>query len=272
MDPEAIGAEEVLQMLDLQRLPLALTLIAIGWVVGGLGGRLLDDLGERFADQRLRLKKAKALMRFVLYGFLGVAVPYSLLASTGREAMIPLLATLGLGIGFAFKDLIASLVAGVLLLVDEPFQVGDRVSFGGYYGEVVEIGLRSVRLVTLDDNLVTIPNSRFLTDAVASGNAGALDMMVVVPFALDPGSELERAQRILEEVAATSSFVFLDKPVVTVVKEVFHQRLLAAQVSVKAYVFDTRYEKAFETDLTVRGRKALREAGLLPPASHASTM
>ncbi len=41
-----------------------------------------------------------------------------------------------------------------------------------------------MRLVTLDDNLVTIPNSKFLTDVVSSGNSGALDMMVVVSFHL----------------------------------------------------------------------------------------
>jgi len=52
---------------------------------------------------------------------------------------------------------VAVLVAGLLLLFDRPFRVGDRVSFNDVYGEIVSIGLRTVRLQTLDDNLVT-PN------------------------------------------------------------------------------------------------------------------
>ena len=47
-------------------------------------------------------------------------------------------------VGFATKDLVASLVAGLLVMFDRPFQVGDRVWFGGEYGDVLAIGLRSV--------------------------------------------------------------------------------------------------------------------------------
>lgn len=265
MDMNTLDAQQILEMLDLERVPIALFLIAAGWFGMAVLGRLLDDLGERFTDRRLMLKKAKALIRFSLYLVLGVVVPLSILKSSGREALVPVLATLGLGLGFAFKDLVASLVSGVLILFDEPFQVGDRISFAGYYGEVTEIGLRSVRLVTLDDNLVTIPNSKFLTDPVASANAGALDCMVVVPFFLAPAEDLGRARRVLEEVTATSRFVYLDKPVVTVVSEEFRGERFVAIVSVKAYVFDARYEKAFLTDLTVRGKQALRAAGIQMP-------
>ncbi len=98
-------------------------------------------------------------------------------------------------IGFSLKDLVASLFAGIILLFDRPFQVGDRVTFGNTYGEITSIGLRAVRLQTLDDNLVTIPNSRFIVDPVASGNAGELDMMVVMPFHLALNADIAAGQR-----------------------------------------------------------------------------
>lgn len=252
--------EDILALFDLARVPLAVLLLVVGWLIGWAGSRLLDDLGERFTDQRLRLMRTKALMRFGLYAVLALVVPLSILRDSGLGALVPILATLGLGLGFAFKDVVASLVAGVILLVDEPFQVGDRVTVGEHYGEVKEIGLRSVRLVTLDDNLITIPNSRFLTDAVASGNAGALDMMVVVSFSLALGADVDRARRIVEEVAATSPYVYLDKPVFTVVSEVWRRSTLVTEVTLKAYVFDVRFEKAFQTDLVIRGRAALMQA------------
>ncbi|MCB9666381.1 MAG: mechanosensitive ion channel [Alphaproteobacteria bacterium] len=265
MDLGSLDAGQLLELVSFQRLPLALAIAVIGWVAIAVVGRLLDDLGERFADRRLTLKKVKALLRFGAYVALGLIVPLTLLRETDREALVPLFATLGLGLGFAFRDLVASLIAGVTLLIDEPFQVGDRVSFGGYYGEVTEIGLRSVRLVTLDDNLVTIPNSKFLTESVASANAGALDCMVVVGFTLQLDADVATARALLEEVAATSAYVYLDKPVVTVAEEKvvgLHPLLV---VSVKSYVFDARHEKAYVTDLTARGRRALREAGLALP-------
>lgn len=265
MDLGNLDASQILELFSVERLPLALAIGGGGWLLIAVLGRLLDDLGERFADRRLTLKKGKALLRFGAYLSLGMIVPLTLLRDTDRAAIAPLMAALGLGLGFAFRDLVASLIAGVTLLVDEPFQVGDRVSFAGYYGEVTEIGLRSVRLVTLDDNLVTIPNSKFLTDAVASANAGELDCMVVVGFVLRLDEDLAEARAILEEVAATSVYVYLDKPVVTVAEETVVGFTPALQVSVKSYVFDARYEKAYVTDLTGRGRRALGQAGLRGP-------
>jgi hypothetical protein len=49
-------------------------------------------------------------------------------------------------------------------MFDRPFQVGDRVSYGGEYGDIIKIGLRSVRMNTLDDNIITIPNNKVFTD------------------------------------------------------------------------------------------------------------
>ena len=107
--------------------------------------------------------------------------------------------------GFAFKDLVASLVAGVTIMVDRPFQVGDRISFGGFYGEVQEMGIRSVKLVTLDDNLVTIPNNRFLTDAVSCANAGALDMMVQLDFFIGVDQDVPQARRLVIEAITSAA-------------------------------------------------------------------
>ena len=113
--------------------------------------------------------------------------------------------------GIALKDVTASLIAGLILLFDRPFQVGDRVEFNGIYGDIVSIGLRSVRLNTLDDNLVTIPNARFITDVVASGNAGALDMMVVCSFYVALDADLQKVKSLIHEVVVTSRFAYLKK-------------------------------------------------------------
>ena len=267
---QAVSSGEVqdmqswIQFVQLDMLWFAALVVVSVFIIQGLMQRTLNDLGERFTDRRLTFKKIGALGRFALY-FLGIIlVAFSTLNLSG-EALFGLITTLGVAFAFAFKDLFASLMAGVILLVDEPFQVGDRITYGGYYGEVSEIGLRSVRLITLDDNLVTIPNSAFLTDPVASANAGALDCMVVVPIYIGAAEPFYRARRLVYEAAVTSRYVYLDKPVVTQITDEFLGERFVTVIRVKAYVFDARYEKHFVSDVTERVKVAFQNADIRTP-------
>jgi len=83
----------------------------------------------------------------------------------------PIIATfgiLGLAIGFAAKDTISNFIAGFILIIDRPFDVGDRVKVGRFIpeGEVIEIRFRSTRIRTSENNVVTIPNSIVCNQAV----------------------------------------------------------------------------------------------------------
>lgn len=261
---EGVDLNQLIRFVAWDRVPFALVVLVSGLLAQWFLGRFLDDLGERFTERRLLLKKVKALTRFAIYLGLIVVLGSTLLVLQS-QALLALAGTIGVAVGFAFKDLLASLMAGVILLLDEPFQVGDRVAFGIYYGEITEIGLRSVRMTTLDDNAVTIPNSAFLSDAVASANAGALDCMVVIPFYIGAAEDFYRARRLVTEAALTSRYVFLDKPVVTLVSDEFLGERFVTVIKVKAYVFDARYEKAFASDVTERVKGAFRRAGLRTP-------
>ena len=168
--------------------------------------------------------------------------------------------------GFAGKDLAASVLAGVVILLDRPFQVGDRVTFEGYYGEITSIGLRSVRMMTLDDTQITIPNNKFLTEAVASANAGAVDMMIQIDLLIGIDQDAEEACRLLSEAMSTSRFVNLNRRRSVAVSEVIRDSYFALRVRARAYVLDLQYENAFVTDITVRARAAFGEAGIRPPA------
>jgi small-conductance mechanosensitive channel len=254
----------VIQFVAIDRVPFALLVMLGGWFTVVISGRFLDDAGERFANRRLLIKKIKAFSRLFLYFLIAAIVAGSVL-DLRSEALLAVAGTVGVAVGFALKDLLGSLVAGVILLMDEPFQVGDRVAFDGFYGEVSEIGLRSVRLITLDDNLVTIPNNLFLTQSVASANAGALDCMVVIPFYIAAAEDYREARRLLHEATATSRYTYLAKPIATLVADEFLGERFVTVLRVKAYVFDARYEKAFATDVTERVKAAFAQAGIRAP-------
>ncbi|MCO4769504.1 MAG: mechanosensitive ion channel [Deltaproteobacteria bacterium] len=259
MDPQ-----DLVRFIHVDRIPFALLVLVVGVVVVRFSARFLDQLGERFTDRRLLLKKVAALSRFFIYLLIVVIISTSVLALES-EALLAVAGSIGVAVGFAFKDLLASVIAGVILLMDQPFQVGDRVTFGTYYGEVKEIGLRSVRVVTLDDNLVTIPNALFLSEAVASANAGQLDAMVVVPFYIAAAEDYEKAQEIVREAALTSAYVYVEKPVVTLVSDEFLGERFVTIIRLKAYVFDARYEKAFSSDITRRVKSAFRSSEIRGP-------
>lgn len=222
--------------------------------MAGLFKRLADRASDYFPSRRLLFLQIVTTLNFCVYIFGGSLLIYVTL-SPAKEILLALGGGAAVAIGLSLKDLVASLVAGLTLLFDRPFLVGDRVQFADTYGEIKSIGLRSVKLVTLDDNLVTIPNARFISDVVSSGNAGSLDMMVVMPFHIALDADLETARRLLYETVVTSRFVYLAKPVKIVVAEVVLGHNLALQLMAKAYVLDVKYEKDFQTDVVSRVSK-----------------
>jgi small-conductance mechanosensitive channel len=172
-------------------------------------------------------------------------------------------AALGVALGFAAQDLLKNIFGGLIVVFDQPFQVGDKISVGGTYGEVVAIGLRSTRIVTPDDNLVTVPNSQVVLDQVANANAGELNCQVVTDLFLPGWVDERRVKEIAFEAAVNSQYVFLDKPIVVLVEDEFRETFLT-HVKVKAYVLDPRFEFLLRSDITERAKDGFRASGLLP--------
>lgn len=213
-----------------------------------------SKLNNWMPSRRLFFLQITTVISFIVY-IIGTGALFYGVLNPSKELLVTIGGSLAVAVGLSIKDVVGSFIAGLILLFDRPFQVGDRVTFDGQYGDIKSIGLRAVRLNTLDDNLVTIPNSQFITELVASGNAGALDMMVVSEFYIGLDANINVAKDIIKEVVVTSRYVYLAKPVVIVVQEVVLENILAVKLSAKAYVLDVKYEKAFLSDITTRVSK-----------------
>ncbi len=129
-------------------------------------------------------------------------------------------------------------------------------------GDIIAIGLRSVKLQTLTDDTVTIPNNMFLNEITSCGNYGILAMQVSVPFYVGLDQDIELARNIINEATVTSNFVHLPKPIKVIISQVVKENYIAIQLTLKAYVLDTQFEKDFETDVTLRVMGAFRENGI----------
>ncbi len=234
------------------------------WALLRVASGFVNAFSARFSVRRLALKKMETILQFVVFIATTIAV-VTLSLEIDPTVLAIIGGSLAVAVGFAVKDLVASFIAGIIIVIDRPFQVGDRVEFGGYYGDITAIGLRSVRLQTLDDNTVTIPNSKFLSDISSSGNYGALDMQVVMDFRIACDQDFDLARNIVREASLSSRYVFLAKPSVVLVTQEVLQNLLAVRLRLKAYVLDAKYEKAFETDVNLRVLRAFAEAGIQAP-------
>jgi len=261
--PEVVG-----QLTNMIRWSGVLTSIVVifgAWLTIRFINDSVERLSKQFANRRLLLHKVATILQFVIYVGTGAAVLLlSFRLDAGVLAVIG--GTVAVSVGFAVKDVVASFIAGIMIMIDRPFQVGDRISFGDQYGDVTAIGLRSVRVVTLDDNVVTIPNNKFINDITSCGNYGALDMMVVMDFYIGVDQDLTLARSIVNEAAVTSRYVYLPKPVVVRIKQMITDNYVAIRLRLKSYVLDTKYEKAFETDVNLRVLQSFREHGIMPPA------
>lgn len=239
-----------------------LIILAAFYVLQGLLW-LLEAIADRSATRRLFFKRLIPIVRMVMWAVVIWFIVTSVF-QVDKNGLLAASAALGVGIGLAAQDLIKNLLGGIIIIFDAPFQVGDKVQVGNSYGEVKSIGLRSTRIVTLDDNLVSVPNSQVVDSQVANANAGVLDCQVVTTLFLPGWVDPAKAKEIAYQAAANSRYVFLDKPIVVHIRDEFRETFLM-KISVKAYVLDHLYESALATDITETAKLGFLKAGLLYP-------
>jgi small-conductance mechanosensitive channel len=263
-DSNLDGLIQTMQLFEMQKLIFFASGILVLFAINRLLKKIAETLGSHFPSKRLLILQVITIAIFLIYILGVVAIFYGALRPS-KELILALGGSIAVAMGLALKDIVSSLVAGLVLLFDQPFQVGDRVNFNGEYGEIKSIGLRTVRINTLDDNLVTIPNSRFLTDIVSSGNSGKMDMMVVSDFYIALDADLKKAEEIIKEAIVVSEFSYLKKPINIVVNEVVLEGIIALQLKAKSYVIDVKYEKAFQSDVVRKVRDWFNDEGIKRP-------
>ncbi|MBN2801569.1 MAG: mechanosensitive ion channel family protein [Deltaproteobacteria bacterium] len=115
-----------------------------------------------------------------------------------------LLAGLGIGglaVAMAAKDTVANLFGSIVIFLDKPFQVGDWIEFSGGEGTVEEIGLRTTRIRTFANSLITVPNAAFTTDPVNNWSKmqkRRIKMSIGVTY----GSSSKNIKKLLDDLRA----------------------------------------------------------------------
>lgn len=224
---------------------------------------LLGRLAENKGAYRLIIKRLIPFLNILIWALAIYAVIAGII-DPPVETVLAVGASVGIAVGFAAQDILKNIFGGFIIIMDRPFQVGDKIEVGNYYGEVTAIGLRSTRIVTPDDSAITVPNADLVNNSVSNTNSGALFCQVVSEIYLPATTNLAEVREVAYKAAISSRYVFLNQPVVVLTENVLHERNFAIKLKIKAYVLDIRYEFRLKSEITELVLEELNRRKLIP--------
>lgn len=254
---------EIRDLISFNVLFLTLIILAITYFLNKFVVQILDNISEKSARYRLFTKRLVPIVRIAIWSF-SLYIIIAGIIDPPFETVLTVTASIGIAVGFASQDILKNVFGGFIIILDRPFQVGDKIEVGDYYGEVLQIGLRSCRIVTPDDSVVTIPNGELMNKAVSNANSSALDCQVVAEIYLPADIDIELVKRIAYKAAISSRYAYLQKPVTVIAKNEIHEKNFVIKLRVKAYVLDIRYEFPFQSDMTELIMAELNKKKLIP--------
>jgi small-conductance mechanosensitive channel len=180
-----------------------------------------------------------------------------------------LLVSLGVGslaVALAAQDTLANMIGGFVILVDRPFRVGDRIEVGaGQVGDVLEIGLRSTKLVNFDNNVIVIPNAELVKGRITNFSRPFPPTRVLLRFEVAYGTDTEMVRALLLEIAARQPELLAD-PAPAVYLTALEQASVQLTFAGRARSWSEVW--AVETRLREEAYRLFREQGIEAPLPH----
>lgn len=161
--------------------------------------RIAQRSGEGSFLQPRTLPLFDMFAKLVLFGG---AIYFALLAwKVDVTGWLASAGIVGIAVGFAAKDSLANLFAGIFILADAPYKIGDMIKFDdGLRGRVTDIGLRSTRILTRDNIEITVPNSIIGNSKVVNESAGPAEKeRVPIKVSVAYGSDIDLVRAVLLE-------------------------------------------------------------------------
>lgn len=193
---------------------LTLGVVLIGVAAIGVAMVVLDSLSHQMDRAGLVQPRTLPLLQITTKILVFSAGAYFVFVSWGIDLTTWLASAgiIGIAVGFAAKDTLANLFAGLFILVDAPYKIGDFIVLDdGVRGVVVEIGIRSTRLLTRDDVEITVPNAVIGGAKIVNQTSGRHEKMRVrVAVSVAYGSDLDEVRQILTACAQGVESVGVD--------------------------------------------------------------
>jgi MscS family membrane protein len=234
------------------------------WIASSLAHNIILNYGHDLAEKgegplndRL-IEFLELTARYVIW-FIGI-----MLILVNLDVNItPFLAGAGIvGLAFALaaQDLISNFYGGAVITIDKPLKVGDRVKIEHYYGDVTDIGVRSTRIRTPDNQIITIPNNKITTNYVTNYSQPDQKLRISIPVSVVSGTDPAKVKELLLDISYSvikKTGYLLEEPI----PQVFFSEFGESGLKFILYVWAKKYNLTDEVKDAINIEKASRFAG-----------
>ena len=155
----------------------------------------------------------RATIMLSYYALIAVGL-VGILQTTGLDLSFftVLTGAIGIGVGFGMQTIFSNFISGIIILLEKPLKLGDRIEVGNVVGNVQSISVRATTIITNDNVSIIVPNSEFISKQVInwshSGNHVRVSITIPVSYSSDP----ELIKKLLLQIASEEPGVLKDPP------------------------------------------------------------
>ena len=210
------AAGERVSSVERRLVPVTLADLLLAFVVAAATLALARNLPGLLEISVFRQLRASAGERYAYASIGKYAVTLVGLAAAfhvvgvGWSSIQWLLAAVGIGLGFGLQEIFANFISGLIILFERPIRVGDTVTVGDISGTVSKVRIRATWITGFDRKELVVPNKEFITSRLVNWTLSDAVLRVEIPVGIAYGSDTEKAQRVLEDVANRNQKVLRD--------------------------------------------------------------
>ena len=189
---------------------LLISLVALLYVAG----KFRVWMAERaLARTKLDIGARQAVASISRYVFLLLGLLIILqTAGIDLTTLNVLAGAVGIGVGFGLPNIVSNFISGLIIMFERPIKIGDRIVVDNVEGDVVEIGARSTKVLTNDNIMIVVPNSKFISENVVNWMYNDASVRFRIPVGVAYGTDVRKVEKILLEVAQAEPDVLDDPP------------------------------------------------------------
>ncbi len=254
--PQSMGGISTGQVIN------AIFILLMAWIASIFFHNLIRTYGAMIAERTETNLNRLVPTLLVAVRYLIWFVAFLLLLANFDIDITALLAAAGIAgiaLALAAQDILSNFLGGAIIAFDKPFRIGDRIRIDTFFGDVAVIGGRSTRIRTLDNKVVTIPNSTITKGVITNYSQPDSTLKIRIPFSVAYGTDMDRVTEILlgivREAQETTPWVKPD-PAPSVYFREFGESSLNGQLT----LWTNNYDREWEVQDWVNRRIARRFA------------